>query len=223
MMAAQRTVFVLNIDKGSDSEGLFESMYDPLMKEFKKNPLLSVTTIDSVTTFQTKISGSNWKESVLLCVNEFITKKPSLHQIIKEFAMGGGLVIFGCLFSSFTTPVDIDAMFENLGVPWKNADYYRTTFGITEMGKMLLHGLDVEETYSAKALQLSQVLPEQMLYKPVENAKTQSLVFAQAPANPNLALAAFMKIGSGAIAYIGDVNAERGSDRLTVALCLAKW
>lgn len=181
--------------------------------------------IDTINTFRVKIAGSNPKESVLLCTNEFIANKKNenLHQMIKEFAMGGGLVIFGCLFSSFTKPLRMDALFKYLGLAWKNSDYYRTTFGITEMGKFLFNGLDIEEKYSAKALQLKHVLPEQMLYKPVENATTQSMVFAPSEADPNLALAAFVKIGSGAIAYVGDVNAETGSDRLTVALCLAKW
>lgn len=222
-MAASRSVFVLNIDKGSDSQGLFESMYAPLMNKLQKIPSLSVSTIDSLNAFHAKIAGSNPKESVLLCVNEFVAKKTNLHEVIKEFAEGGGLVIFGCLFSSFTRPLQMDAMFKNLGLPWKNSDYYRTTFGITEMGKVLLDGLDIEALYSAKALQLSHVLAEQKLYTPVENATTQSMVFAPKAADRSLALAAFIKIGSGAIAYIGDVNAETGSDRLTVALCLAKW
>ncbi len=222
-MACQRIVFVLKIDQGCESQGIFDSMYGPLMKLLQNIPSLNVSTIDSVNTFQVKLAGSNPKESVLLCVSEFIANRKSLHEMVKQFAMGGGLVIFGCLFASFVKPPLMDALFESLDLPWKNSDCYRTTFGITEVGRFLLQKLDIEETYSAKALQLSNVLPEQKLYRPVENAKTQSMVFSASAADPSLTLAAFAKIGLGAIAYVGDVNAETGSDRLTVALCLAKW
>lgn len=222
-MAGPRTVFVLKIDKGCDSQGLFEPMYGGLLVKLKNVPSLSVSTIDTVNDFQAKIAGCSPKESVLLCTNEFIANKKNLHEMVKQFTIGGGLLIFGCHFSSFTRPLDIDALFKSLGLPWKNSDYNRTTFGITETGRFLLQGLGFEETYSAKALQLSHVLPEQKLYKPVENASTQSMVFAPSAANPSSTMAAFGKIGSGAVAYVGDVNAETGSDRLIVALCLAKW
>lgn len=222
-MAAQRTIFIVNIDEGSDSQGLFEAMYDPLIKNLKQIPTLNTVTLKSVIDLTDNIVRSTPKESVLLCVNEFIAKQTKLHELIKEFARRGGLVLLACLFSSFTKPVHMHNLFENLGLPWKHAHYYRTTFGLTETGKLSFGGADIEETYSAKAVQLSGVIPEEQLYKPVENARTQSMVFAPSAADPNMALAAFRRIGNGAVAYVGDVNAETGSDKLIVALCLAKW
>lgn len=222
-MASQRNVFVVNIEQNCDSQGLFDSMYAPLMNKLRNIPSLRVTTINSINIFQAKCVESNPKETVLLFTNEFVAKKKQLHEIVKQFAIGGGLIIFGCLFSSFLAKQKMDAFFETLGLPWKMTSYYRTTFGLTEFGRSLFNNLDVEGKYSAKAVQLANVLPEQKVYKPVENAATQSMVFAPEAADPDLVMSAFGKIGNGAIAYVGDVNAETGSDRLTAALCLASW
>lgn len=223
-MANRRTVFVLNIDEKCSSLGLFEGMYASLMKELKSNPALNVSTIVSVNSFNAQLSACNPNDSVLLCVNEFIVKKRNLHDTIKKFATDGGLIILGCLFSSFTTPPQMDALFGTLNLPWKTAAYNRTTFEITGMGKNLLHDQNIiQKTFSVKAVQLAHVTDEQKLYRPMENATTESLVFESQPADQSLAMAAFGKIGSGAVAYIGDVNGEAGSNCLTVALCLARW
>lgn len=83
-MAGQRTVFIVNIDQGYDSHGLFDSMYGPLMQILQNIPSLSVSTIDSVNTFEAKCAGSNPKETVLLFTNEFIGKNKNLHAIVKD-------------------------------------------------------------------------------------------------------------------------------------------
>lgn len=215
------TVFVVNIEEGSESQGLLHCMYGLLQKKLQTHPLLSVSTINSVNTFESKCVESNPKETVLLFTNEIVAKTGKLREIVKQFVNGGRLAIFGCLFSSFITPPVMNDFFKNLDLPWKSSDYNRTTFGITEIGKCLL--TNVTETFSVKALQLSNVLQQQKLYTPVENATVQSMVFAPEPVNSNLAMSAFGKIGKGAVAYIGDVNAEEECDDLIVALCLAEW
>lgn len=214
-------VFVVNIEAGSDGQGLFDSMYEPLMKKLRNNSLLSVSTVGSVNELQSKCIESNPNETILLFTNEVIAKRKNLQEIVKKFVNGGGLAIFGCLFPSFVKPDSMAGMFKNFGLPWKTSDYNRTIFGITETGKFLLN--DVTDNFSVKALQLSNVLPQQRLYTPVANAKTQSMVFAAQTANPTSVMAAFGKIGKGAVAYIGDVNGEEDCDHLIVALCTAKW
>ncbi|KAG4069085.1 hypothetical protein HA402_008396 [Bradysia odoriphaga] len=219
--AAQRVVFIVNIEQGSESEGLFNGMYGRLVGRLKNRGRLSVTTVDSIKLLQAKCAACSPKETVLLFTNEVIAKRTDLHDMLKHFVSAGGLAIIGCLFSSFTTPQMTDTLFHALGLQWKNADCYRTTFGLTDMGQSLL--TEVSTRYSAMAGQLSDVPNNQKLYKPVPDATTESEVFSVKPADANLVLAAFGKVGKGAVAYIGDMNAEDESDRLIIALCMATW
>lgn len=223
-MASQgkRTVLVVNIEEGADTDsaGLFDSMYGSLMNKLKNHSLLNVSLVGSMDALEAKCIESNPNETVLLFTND-VVKGKKMQEIGKKFVNAGGLAIFGCLFSSFIVPPAMEAIFQNFGLPWKTSNYNRTTFGITDFGKSLLTG--ITEKFSVKALQLSNVLPNQMLYTPVENATTQSFVFPPESANPTNVMAAFGKIGSGAVAYIGDVNAEESCDLLIVALCLARW
>lgn len=221
-MVTQRIVLIVNIEQGSESRGLFKAMYGRLEQKLNNTPGLCISTVDSVETLQAKCATCKPKETVLLFTNETIAKKKDLHEMVCKFVSRGGLAIIGCLFSSFTTPPMTDALFNALGLPWKTSNYCRTTFGLTEVGK-LLQLTNVPQRYSAKAVQLADVPAEQKLYKPVEDATTESMVFSTEPADTSLVLSAFGKIGEGAVAYVGDVNAEEGSDSLTVALCVATW
>lgn len=200
---------------------MFGGMYGRLQTKLKTTPGLCVSTVSTVKMLQAKCTECKPTDTVLLFTNEIIAKKKDLHGTVKHFVNTGGLVIIGCLFGSFTTQPLTDALFKAFGLPWKSSQQYRTTFGVTDVGSSLLS--DVAAKYSAKALQLSDVRSEQKLYKPVEGATTESVAFSSDPADANLVMAAFGKIGRGAVAYVGDLNQEEDTDRLIIALCLAVW
>jgi hypothetical protein len=74
------------------------------------------------------------------------------------------------------------------------------------------------ENYSQKAVFLSNVEPNDSVYSPSPESRTQSRVFAAAPVNQNQTPIAFTQVGDGRVGYIGDVNNEAGSQAVILAM-----
>lgn len=214
---------LVDIDEGCLMPGIFNDMYKGLLELLRGHEDLHLEVIKSIG----ELTRIERKPDILLFVNEFITKNPIVvDTILKPFLDGGGLAIFGGNFASFSRTDDMDKFFAKFGLPWKHAAYNRATFGISRIGKSILENVSgtlVPDTICVKAVQLSNVGGNELLYSPLEGGVTQGLLFHGDPTNPNLAMAAFSKVGRGVIAYIGDVNGEQESNSLTLGLCLAKF
>jgi len=222
-----RTVVLVNIEEGSEAAGLFGHMYRGFVNLLKSldNKSIRLITVASEKELAVKISESQPK--VLIFTNDVVAgKKFKQADAVKKFISEGGLVVLACHFSSFVRPMTLNNFFKSLGLPWKSGAYNRTTFEKTTVGQFLLNAVDdmkTEDQINVKAAQLADVSPDQMLYVPAEGAVTNSMVFAPEPADRNSTMAAFGRVGKGAVAFVGDVNAEDKANRLTVALCLVNW
>ena len=73
-------------------------------------------------------------------------------------------------------------------------------------------------SYSQKAVFLTNVASDDCVYRPSSDSVTQSLVFPPEPSNPNEAAVAFTKVGEGWLGYIGDVNNEQGSRAVILSM-----
>lgn len=219
---ATKSVFVVNIEeRKSDSNGLFFTRYNDLVAELKTHPMLEVNFITSVSSLQSKCIECNPMTTVLLFTNEFVTENETVANIVQSFVKGGALAIFGCLFASFAKPDNEMKLFTSLGLPWKRGSFDSAKFVISPIGKFLLD--DFEEQFFAKAHMLSNVLPEQKLYAPEVNAMAQQNLLLSETVDTSLTIAAFSKIGKGAVSYVGNDNIENGLIRLIVSLCAVNF
>lgn len=141
---------------------------------------------------------------------------------VRSYVESGGLVIVGLLFPSFT-PMDVfDAFFtDSFGVHWLHGDYHRTTFqfnpscALPACASMELF----PPPYSMKALHVKNAPDHGRIYAPGWGATTQSHVFAAEEVDEAQAAVVGTKVADGFLVYIGDVNAEQGSDMVVLALC----
>ncbi len=160
--------------------------------------------------------------TVILLTDDAMTraKNTSTWERVLEYVRQGGTVIAMGRFSSFVKPNDIKPFFQRAGLDWDQGAYHRTTLELNrgaideEIARELL------PRYSQKALQLKNVRPEDMWYKTTEVSVIESAVFAPDSAHdPGLTAVALAKVGKGRLGYVGDVNAEQGSDAVILAMC----
>jgi len=131
----------------------------------------------------------------------------------------GGVAVFGCGVPSYTTPDEIHDLFTAFDLPWERRDYHRTTLKLNKAARYI-NTTGLVQSYSQKALYLSNVGKNDAVYLPTRDSKIQSMVFAPEPIE-DLAqtAAAFGRCQKGWVGYTGDVNAEEGTVPLTLAMC----
>ncbi|KAJ5281037.1 hypothetical protein N7478_006409 [Penicillium angulare] len=144
------------------------------------------------------------------------TKKEVLPKV-KRYIEEGGLAIIGLHFPSFTTPKIFESFFYAFDLPWKSGAYHRTAFQFSPSTKLPPSAelAWLPEPYSMKALSM---LYEKM-FVPVPGALTESRVDIPEPVDETQAAVLGAKIGLGHLVYCGDVNGERESFALIMALC----
>jgi hypothetical protein len=140
---------------------------------------------------------------------------------IKEYAMNGGIVVFGLHMPNFSKMDLFDNLFKSFGFDWKHGDYHRTTFQFNPSCTIPpgVTSNSMPATYSMKALHVKDARPEEKIYIPVDGAKTQSHALPAAYVDQAQAAAVAAKVGAGYVAYLGDVNSEEESNKVILALC----
>lgn len=74
--------------------------------------------------------------------------------------------------------------------------------------------------YSQKAVYLKNVARADAMYLPAPSSRIQSMVFAWDPVDDlTQTPAAFGRCGNGLLGFVGDVNAETGTDKVVLAMC----
>lgn len=84
------------------------------------------------------------------------------------------------------------------------------------MGRALAARLPA--SYSQKALTLKNVRRTHAWYRPGEGAVVESLVLPPVTVNPDETAVACARVGRGKLGYMGDVNAEKESDDVILAM-----
>jgi hypothetical protein len=104
-------------------------------------------------------------------------------------------------------------------LPWLFGEYFRTTVRLNSNAQRVPpHGLPSE--YSQKAVFLKNVVPDAARYLPSESSVLESLIFAVDPIkNQDQTLVAFIAVGAGWLGYVEDVNSEKESDAVIMAMC----
>ncbi|RDX50681.1 hypothetical protein OH76DRAFT_1471353 [Lentinus brumalis] len=144
-------------------------------------------------------------------------------QKLVEYTKNGGILVFGVNFSNFFPQNKAREFFQRWELPWDSGDYYRTTFALNHAGiPSPLSSAALVPSFSMKALHLKNVAPEHAVYYATTNSRVESLVFAPTKITAQQATqtpAAFAPVGEGFLGYVGDVNGEQGSIRLTIEMC----
>ncbi|KAG6818393.1 hypothetical protein H0H93_005279, partial [Arthromyces matolae] len=106
---------------------------------------------------------------------------PVLAKLV-EFVKAGGSVVIGGAFSTFAKLGELGPFFvKSWGVPWKPGSYHRTTFSINSSHDLAKANPQLPQSYSMKALHLKDISPDVVVYKPTQNSRLESLVFAPDP------------------------------------------
>ncbi|KAI0704397.1 hypothetical protein C8T65DRAFT_830765 [Cerioporus squamosus] len=144
-------------------------------------------------------------------------------QQLVDYTKNGGILVFGVNFSNFLPRNKARHFFQRWELPWDSGDYYRTTFALNPAGvPSPLSPAALVPTFSMKALHLKNVPPEHAVYYATPDSRVESLVFAPTKITAQQATqtpAAFAPVGEGFLGYVGDVNGEQGSIRLTMEMC----
>ncbi|OAQ61318.1 triacylglycerol lipase [Purpureocillium lilacinum] len=160
--------------------------------------------------------------SAVLITDEALTISENLAvwEAVLEFARRGGTVIVMGLFPSFVRPTSMAPFFSQAGLPWGAGSYYRTTF-VLNQGVVSVDKVEkLPQKYSQKALFVNNVAQRDMWYRTDDDSVVQSSVLP--PIDGHVAgetAVAMSKVGKGKLGYVGDVNAEDGSNAVVLAMC----
>ncbi|KAM3426828.1 hypothetical protein NHJ13734_009240 [Beauveria thailandica] len=162
--------------------------------------------------------------STVLITDQALTlpENAALWTAVLNYVAGGAIVIIMDFFQSFVLPDDIKPFFTRAGLPWARGRYQRTTLTVKKAAAAAagVNFQKLPQSYSQKAVYVSNVSDEDMLYKTDDNSVLESLVFAPESAHVTGETAvALSRVGAGRIGYVGDVNAEAGSHVVVLAIC----
>ncbi|CDO77835.1 hypothetical protein BN946_scf184714.g10 [Trametes cinnabarina] len=211
-------ILILSLDKEPYTDDIYTQLYSALRKN------ASVTEVKTAKA-ATKALSSHPSPSAVLVSDAAITdaKRNALLTQLIQYARSGGRVILGMQLSNHFPLGTVGAFFRKWGLDWDHGSYHRTTFVLNPAGIPSPLSPDaLLPSYSMKALHLKNVPRECAVYLPAPDARVQSMVFGPTPITGNKAKespAVFTRVGRGYLGYIGDVNGEQGSTRLTLEMC----
>ncbi|KAG0330497.1 hypothetical protein BGZ99_003068 [Dissophora globulifera] len=197
----------------------FAEMYAPLLTALKsKAEFQQAENSASAIQFLSQLP----KPSAVLITDEALTvrKNSAVWDAVLEYVRGGGTAIVMGLFSSSVQPDSIKPFFSRAGLRWEAGSYHRTTLALNRAAVGVANASKLPQSYSQKAVFVDNVVSEDMWYKTDANSVVQSLVFAPTSANNSRETAVAMaSVGGGKLGYVGDVNAEDGSNAVILAMC----
>ena len=148
-----------------------------------------------------------------------------------DYARGGGIVVIGGLFTAFAKFPEFEPHFLTWGFPWKAASYtksdsvlnQKTHPGFRSNGRL-------PASYYMKYVSLQGVAPEDIMYKkkdyePEEPDEPDSETDEPDKTDEDPsglleeATAAYARLGSGYLGYIGNVNPGEEYTNIVLAMC----
>ncbi|OSD02333.1 hypothetical protein PYCCODRAFT_1390492 [Trametes coccinea BRFM310] len=211
-------ILILSLEKESYSEEIYQQLYRALRKN------ASVTEVTTLRAANRALS-SGPRPSAILVSDAAITsaKHGALLNRLIDYAREGGRVVLGMQLSNHFPLGSVGSFFRKWGLRWDHGSYHRTTFALNPAGvPPPLTREALLTTYSMKALHLKNVSRECAVYLPTPDSRVESMVYGPTPITgdkANETPAAFTRVGQGYLGYIGDVNGEQGSTRLTLEMC----
>lgn len=118
-------------------------------------------------------------------------------------------------FSRLVKPLLMNPFFAEAGLWWEAGAYRRVALTLKQsvVGRDL--AIKLPSQYAPKALSVRNVAHADTWYHTDENSVVEDLALSDMGETP----VAFAQVGSGRLGYVGDVNAEEGSDAIIIAMC----
>ncbi|KAL1942221.1 hypothetical protein VTO73DRAFT_6285 [Trametes versicolor] len=211
-------VLVISLEKAHYTDDTYDQLYRALRK--------NATVIEALhSRSANKALSGTPRPSAVLVSDAAITqpKYAALLARLIEYARGGGRVVLGVQFSNHFQLDTVGPFFRKWGLALQGGSYHRTTFGLNPAGVPApLKANMLFPTVSMKALHLKNVPRECAVYLPTPASHLESMVYAPTPITGDKAEespAVWARVGDGYLGYVGDVNAEQGSIRLTLEMC----
>ncbi|KAI0517035.1 hypothetical protein F5B22DRAFT_144379 [Xylaria bambusicola] len=180
-------------------EGIFNDCYAGLISKINaKAKMERATTQKAALDMLTE----NPPPSLILVTDAGAAHIMKVWERVIDCLRGGSTVVLAASFSSFLNEGQFTRCFAKMGLPWKRGGYYRTDVSLRpgvvndRLKKQLL------PTYSQKALYVEGVARSDVWYV---SARGETAV-------------AFTKVGNGMLGYLGDVNPEKGSELVVLAM-----
>ncbi|KAH0594997.1 hypothetical protein MHUMG1_07295 [Metarhizium humberi] len=197
----------------------FDDMYAPLLTALKSKADFQRA---ENSTSAIEFLSQRPEPSAILITDEALTLRDniSVWEAVLAYVRRGGTAIIMGLFPSFVKPDSVKPFFSRAGLDWGVGSYHRTTLALNLSAVGVANTQTLPQRYSQKAVFVNNVAAEEMWYKTDDGSKVQSRVFP--PTSAKVAgetAVALAKVGEGKLGYVGDVNAEDGSNSVVLAMC----
>ena len=212
-------VFILSLQNKRNLQEEYCQIFSALTRN------ASVTVINDANTAATTVSTPPRDGDVVLIADAGICEPAHTALLYKLilFAHEGATIVLGMDFCIELPRGDAHTFFGRWGLPWDFGEYHCTTFALNPAGvPKPLSARALQPSYSMKAVHLKGVPRSAAVYLPTADSRIESHVFPPTPitgAQVQETPAAFARVGKGFLGYVGDVNGEQGSARLTVEMC----
>ncbi|KAK0458618.1 uncharacterized protein EV420DRAFT_1543418 [Desarmillaria tabescens] len=188
-----------------ENEPFFEDIHKNLLKALRsKRRVVQALSADEA---MQSLASSNL--AGVFVTDPGIVRKKHNRVLTKlvSYTRDGGLVAFGGLFSSFIRPPEMDKFWSTAwGVSWKVGNYQREMFYRQEENDTVKSSKGLPASYSMKAVHLKGINSAAAVYKNRDqHGELQAPVVR-------------MKFGTGYLGYLGDVNAEKESTDVVLAM-----
>lgn len=214
-------ILVISLEK----EPYIEEIHDQLYRALRKNA--TVTEVLDARSANRALSSPTHPSAIL--VSDAAVTRPAHAALLArliEYTRGGGRVVLGMQLSNHFQLDTVGPFFRKWGLAWDKGSYHRTTFGLNLAGVPApLNASTLFPAVSMKAVHLKNVPRECAVYLPTPASRLESMVHASTPITGDKAQespAVWARVGDGYLGYIGDVNGEQGTTRLTLEMCEVK-
>jgi ribonuclease HI len=185
-----------------ECEDLFDDIYRDLVSS-----ITSKTKMDRARTSDAALTllSQEPRPSVILVTDGAITRERKVWERVIDLMREGATVILAGCFSTMVNEGDFSRLFARVGLPWKRGSYHRTVVSLHRdvVGGDLARRLPA--SYSQKALF-------------AQNVEQSAAWYSEGKWSPEAAVV-FARVGQGRLGYIGDVNGEKSSNQVVLAMC----
>ncbi|KAL1942219.1 hypothetical protein VTO73DRAFT_6283 [Trametes versicolor] len=214
-------VLVISLEKEDSTEAKYEQLYRALRKN------VGATEVRHARTAKKALAHpARWFAILVTDAAITLQKNAPLLTRLIDYACDGERVVLGMQFSSHFQPDTVAPFFRKWGLEWHAGSCVRTTFGLNFAG--VPAPLDPNMLFpsvSMKALHLTKPSPECAVYFPTNTGFLESIGYDPTPLTGyrvDESPAVFARVGDGYLGYVGDVNGEQASIRLTLEMCGVK-
>jgi MYND finger len=213
--STEQSVLLIQLNKETWQDDMSSNLFTTLKSRAR---VIDTTTATDASNQITSLLPS----TILITTADFAKKKHSaLQSKVIEYTRAGGTVIICGQFCNMIRPPDFDSFFQNnWDLSWKFGNYHRTTLVPNPSRRTKLRTQHLPASYCIKAVHVKDVASEDMVYITTEDSKIQSMVFSPESAHiPDQSPILFTAFGNGFLGYIGDVNQEKDTSTIIMAMC----